>query len=255
MSETKLFHSKVLDHITGYTYVHKILSYVVSFSIVNYIYTSYVVPLVTLVNSKVLSVAPVTPYLTKFDAFADDLLTKYFDGVIIGYPLKTIQYLEVTFVAPVNNYLIAAHNKYFPETAYTASSDNSAVYTFFLILNEVLKSSRATVSNKSTEISNSLITTYNEELNSTKGSNLIAKNIEASYSTATKTFKSLNDDYLQPLKVQTQDYVSEVASSTKSRADHLFAEAKQTIDPALESLNAKGASLVNGSAAVVSASA
>lgn len=55
--------------------------------------------------------------------------------------------------------------------------------------------------NKSIEIQQDLVATYNKELQSTdpKG-NLIGKNLQASYNTASKTINKLNDDYLTPLK-------------------------------------------------------
>ncbi|ABN65825.1 predicted protein [Scheffersomyces stipitis CBS 6054] len=250
----KLFHSKLAAHISSYTPVAQILSYLATISIVSYAYKAYVVPAIDVVNTKVLSQAPVSPYLSAVDAKADSLLSTYFDGYIIGLPLKTVSYVDSTYVKPTNDYLIAAHNKYFPETAYSAKASSGSVETFAAVINSIFTSLKTKVSSKSSEISTSLISTYNAELSTTKEGSLIAKNLEASYNTATKTIKTLNDDYIQPLKIQTQGYVAEVTSSTRSKADSLISEAKSTINPALQTISEK-TTLLNGSAPVVSASA
>ncbi|KAK6197876.1 uncharacterized protein RJT21DRAFT_53031 [Scheffersomyces amazonensis] len=240
---TKAFQSKTIPHILSYPIVSYIVSTVLSISIINYVYTTYVVQLTDFIKSKVLSIEPIYTYLSFADSKIDDSIT-YGDKLVVEYP---IHYVKVT-----NDTLVSLNDKYIKEEIKIKEEVKDEFTRFFYILNSILINVKGKINSSTSKISSGLVDTYNSELSASKTNGYISKNLEASINTATKTIKNLNDEFITPLKNQTTDYLDQVATTTKTKADTFINEAKQNI---ISPLNGKVESALNGSAPVVSASA
>ena len=171
-----------------------------------------------------------------------------FDKYILEIPVQTINSFGKTYVTPVENKLINLNNKYLNTAIEVKTRSEGEFYKVVETVQQVLINLKNFTFNKSIEIQQDLVATYNKELQSTdpKG-NLIGKNLQASYNTASKTINKLNDDYLTPLKNQTQDYVDQFATQTKQRADEFINDAKQKVSPKLNELK-ESAPIVSASA-------
>ncbi|ODV77216.1 uncharacterized protein CANTADRAFT_91685 [Suhomyces tanzawaensis NRRL Y-17324] len=251
------FHSKSVDHILSYSYVDALVKFLLSFSLINYVYSQLAVPAWDLVNRNIVS-ANLFIYkpLARADAVVDQqVLSHLVDEVALGYPTKYAHHVNVTYLKPTNDYLYdRVVNKYLPVAEYKFDEGISEAHRLAAIVSQLVVRLRNQVSDKSQAISKNIVSTYNEEIKSvTQAEPTIYNNLTASYNTATKTLTSLNESHIKPLRAQTQEYVAEVASSTRSKADSLITDAKQTINPALTAANNKGHELLNGS--TISASA
>ena len=218
-----------------------------SFQIVNSIYKSFVLPLIDFVNVNIFSVSPIFDLLSFVDQLINSGLVT-FDKYILEIPVQTINSFGKTYVTPVENKLINLNNKYLNTAIEVKTRSEGEFYKVVETVQQVLINLKNFTFNKSIEIQQDLVATYNKELQSTdpKG-NLIGKNLQASYNTASKTINKLNDDYLTPLKNQTQDYVDQFATQTKQRADEFINDAKQKVSPKLNELK-ESAPIVSASA-------
>ncbi|KAK6460251.1 hypothetical protein DFJ63DRAFT_321006 [Scheffersomyces coipomensis] len=249
MSESvKQFHSKSLDHFLKYSVVSYIVNYIYAITLVKQLYEGYISSILTFINTHLSSIDLIYTNLTFVDATLDSILT-VFDQYVTQFIFKN------KYVSLINNYLISINNSntYVKFDQKFESTESNEFIKFFYIINTILINLKLKINTSTNHISNELISTYNQELKSTTAeANYIAKNIQASYNTGLKTIKSLNDEFITPLKIQTTDYLGEVATSTKIKADSLINEAKQQI---ITPINGKVEGVLNGSAPVVSASA
>lgn len=267
---SKTFTSKTVSHIGSYSYVDLLVSYLLSFSLIAYAYKLVFLPLWSLVNENIISPYPIVhDNLAKVDSLVDGfILSDLLDKWVLTYPIETVKELEAKYIKPTNDYFYdSVVNKYLPKAEYKFDEGIAETKKFFVIINELLLRLKAQVSNTSTEISNDIISTYNSEIQELSKSTENAKsnlksNLTASYNTASKSFTKINEAYIQPIKTQTQGYVTEVATSTKNRADSFISEAKLTFtqtnkqaNAAAEDLSEKATELLNGTTNTISASA
>lgn len=261
---------KSIDHIASYPPVASVTSYALHFSLINYIYTQYL-GLFTLADDKVL-----TPYFGDFlstvDEKFDTLVLGNFDTYVTPY-LPTISTLDdlnpITFtskhvLAPVNTVVYDTADKYLPATAtenkpvfkLSELTETSELSKSIEISKEILSRLSTLITSKLTEISSHLQTTYNEEFEhlsekAEKEVSNVQKHVTASYLTSLKLAQDLNKTYIQPLKAQTQDYVVEVATTTKNRADSLISEAKHGISNSVSSINNKGEEILGQTSSAI----
>lgn len=265
-------YTKSIDHIAAYPPIASIISFALSFSIVSYVYQQFLA-VFDVADKKALS-----PYVGEYLSAADEK----FDSVVLGNVdtyvtpyLPVVSSLEdlnpVTFtskniLAPTNTAVYDLADKYLPATAtenkpvfkLSELTETSEVNKSVAIANELASRVSTLVASKSTEISSHLQSTYKGELESLtekaeKEVSNVQKHVSASYSTSLKLAQEVNNTYIQPLKNQTQDYVVDVATQTKNKADSLIAEAKQGISTSINTVNNKGEEIYN--AATTSSSA
>lgn len=261
---------KSIDHIASYPPVASITSYALQFSLINYIYTQYL-SFITLADDKVL-----TPFFGDFistvDGKFDTLVLGNFDTYVVPY-LPTVSSLDdvnpVTLVsknilAPVNTVVYDTADKYLPATAtenkpvfkLSELTETSELSKSVEIAKEIFSRLTTLITSKLTEISSHLQTTYNEELGALadkteKEVSNVQKHVTASYLTSLKLAQDLNKSYFQPLKAQTQDYVVEVATTTKNKADSLISEAKHGISSSIATVNNKGEEILGSSSSAI----
>ncbi|KAI3404454.1 hypothetical protein KGF56_002751 [Candida oxycetoniae] len=246
----KKFDSKSLNHIHQYSLIQYLQNLTLSFGLLNSIYQQFILPLYQFIQVHLLSISPIYDVATFFDSLTNSLLS-LFDKYFIEIPSTNLDVVAKNYIKPVNKKIIEVNNKYLtPIEKQTEEGVFQIYYTFKSILLNLKKSAFS----KSNEIQKNLVDTYNKELSSTSPEqNVLGKNLQASYNTGLKTFKTLNDDYLTPLKNQTESYV---AKKQKTAVD-LITSTKEKIEPKLNELNQKKDDLLkNGqSSAPVSASA
>lgn len=199
--------------------------------------------MVTFVNAQVLTKSPVYEAANYVDGQAD-LTLSFFDKYFIEIPKTTVDSFSTTYLDVANKKLIEVNNKFLPPI----EKSEGVLSTF----KNIFVNFKNIAFSKSTEIQKNLVDTYNSELSSTKNQNFVGKNIEASYNTAQKTIKTLNEEIITPLKNQTQDYVDQITTQTKNKADEII---KTKVNPKVAELKKKKDVLLNGNSAPVSASA
>ncbi|CUM67168.1 uncharacterized protein PRCAT00004861001 [Priceomyces carsonii] len=277
----KTFSSKSIDHISSYKPIKDTSNFLLSFGVVNYFYQQ-LFSVWSFVNENIIAkYSFILNTLNFVDEKFESIVLGNFDSIVKKLPdlsglYPTTLYSKVTtkistgYLKPTNTFIYNTYDKYLPATATDNKlafkledlKDSSEITKFFKILNEFLTRSRLYVSTKSGEVSGKIVSSFNQEKDSLKEkSDGLSKNVIASYNTGYKTLKNLNEEYIKPLKSQTQGYVVEVATSTKNKADSLLSDAKLQINPKLNNISAKGEELLNGkstsngSIPVVSASA
>lgn len=268
----KTFSSKCKAHLESYSVVKKLESFVLSFALFQAL-TTYVVAISTYLNDKVLSRFPfVVQQLTYLDETLDALFLGNFDKVLASaakkaqdseqlvlsykkkgqdtlstYKKKTEDAVGV-YLKPVNEYAASTVDKVLPkvkDAAHKAEKKEkeaeNEISKSIEIVNETYSRSKGLLSAKSQDISNTVLTTYNKEFDSSKEKNYYVKVASASVNTGVKLLKSVNSDYIQPLKSTTQNYVSDVAQQTQKKADTVVsngvAEVKKTLNGAAEQTN------------------
>lgn len=231
MSDVKPFQSKTAKHILSYTLVSKIIAWLATFSIVATIYAQLVLPLYTQFVKLISKYDVVAGPLAKADAKTDDVLSSG-DYLLISYPKSKLK--------SVNSKLHTYLDKYLPSKDAKAPVEDE-VAQFVNIVNDFYARVSKVVSDKSAQVSSNVISTYNKEITSNEQASPITKNLQASYNTATKSFQSLNESFIQPLKEQTQEYVAEVAQSTKNK-----------FNTGVKDVQEKKVELANGSAPILS---
>ncbi|CAK9436496.1 uncharacterized protein LODBEIA_P10540 [Lodderomyces beijingensis] len=246
---SKKFDSKSLQHLNSYSLVKEVEKFTLSFSLINSFYTRFFLPIYQFITINLLSVSPIYDVATFFDQFTNGLLS-IFDKYAIDAPLETLDTVNKSYVTPVNKKIIEVNNQYLVPVKIEA--EDSVFQVYYTVKNILLKLKDNAFS-KSNEIQKNLVDTYNKELSSASpDQTVIGKNLLASYNTGYKAFQTINDDYLTPLKKQTEDFVA----NGQKKAESLLNNTKQKIEPKLNEYNEKKDELLNGqSAPVVSASA
>lgn len=263
---SKTFTSTSLDHIKSYPLVAKLKDYLLSFTLVaalstyavaltNYIYTNvlvklpYVVSLLSFVDAKF--DALVLTNLDKLLALAASykkqgedtvlLYNKKGEDTLALYKKKGEDTVAV-YLKPVNDYASSTVDKVLPKAkdavAKTEATATNEISKSIEIVNDTLERTKDLITNKSSELSNAVISTYNKEFESSPDKNYYAKVASASVSTGVTLLKSVNSDYIQPLKTTSQNYVSEVASQTKAKAEQVVNKTSELAsqEPALNGL-------------------
>lgn len=281
MSETvdkitpnKKFESKSVNHVRSYSLVKQIEGFLLSFSLVNVLY-QYAISVINFANTKLSSVDVVYDSLTFVDEKFDDIVLSKVDWGLkqapsgdqlnpVVYVKKAYNYVNASILRPINNTIYNAGDRVLPATNQENKAafkleefgESSEVSKFFKIVNEFVSRAKTFVSNKSNDVSNNLISTYNDELNTMKDdASLYKKKLVASYNTGYRFMSDVNN--------QTQEYVADVATTTRNKADSLISDAKQgisAINGKANEIRNENAELLNGSSnsnqvPVVSASA
>lgn len=269
---SKAFTSKTKAHLESYSVVKKLQSTLLSFQLVQAV-TTYVVALSNYFNDQVISRFP---FVVRQLSFADETL----DGVVLGnfdkalavasqkakqgedlaisYKKKGEDTLSAykkkgedavgVYLKPVNDYASSTVDKVLPKVKNAAKKAEkkekqaeNEISKSIEIVNDTYSRSKDLLSNKSQDISNTVLSTYNKEFDSSKEKNYYVKVASASVTTGVKLLKSVNSDYIQPLKSTTQSYVTDVALQTQKKADDVVsngvAEVKKTINGAAEQTN------------------
>lgn len=269
---SKAFTSKTKAHLESYSVVKKLHSYLLSFQLVQAV-TTYVIALSNYFNDQVISRFP---FVVRQLSFADETL----DGVVLGnfdkalavasqkakqgedlaisYKKKGEDTLSAykkkgenavgVYLKPVNDYASSTVDKVLPKvknaTKKAEKKEKQAeneISKSIEIVNDTYSRSKDLLSTKSLDISNTVLSTYNKEFDSSKEKNYYVKVASASVTTGVKLLKSVNSDYIQPLKSTTQSYVTDVALQTQKRADDVVsngvAEVKKTINGTAEQTN------------------
>lgn len=249
---------KSVEHVAGYPIVKGVKDYALSYSLISYVYQQ-----VYLITGFVFAnfVAPfpiVKENLTWVDTQVDLVVLSRVDLVVDRanefHPVSTV---EKKYLAPANSYIYNTVDKYLPSSATENKAtfkleelkESSEISKFFKILNETYSRSKQLATSKSTEVTNTVSESYNKEVAALENvSGNLQKKAVASYNTLIKLVQDVNNSYIQPLRNQTQDYVVDVATTTKSKADSFIADAKNGIKPRVEQATAKGQELLNGAA-------
>ncbi|EDK47596.1 hypothetical protein PVL30_000035 [Lodderomyces elongisporus] len=246
---SKKFDSKALHHINQYSLVQYLQHLTLSFSLFKAIYEQFVLPLYSFITVNLLSISPIYDVATFADSLTNASLS-IFDKYAIDLPLQTSNTIEKQYIKPVNKRIIEVNNKYLTPLK---EEGEDGVFQIYYTVKSILYNLTSSAFSKSTEIQKNIVDTYNQELKSTPPQqNVIGKNIQATYSTSIKTIKTLNDDYLTPLKNQTH----EIVANGQKKAESLINNTKEKyVEPKLNELNQKKDDLLNGNAPAVSASA
>lgn len=240
------FNSKTFHHINQYSLINHVTSFILSIGLFNSIYTSFILPLVDLINTYILSIVPIYNLLSYLDNLYFQILI-LFDKYFLEIPLQTLNSIGKTYINPIDDKLIQFNNQYLKPIEVKSTRE---VYNIFITIQEILINLKDFTFNKSVEIQKNIVETYNQELqsNGNESSNVIGKNLTASYNTASKTINKLNDDYLTPLKLQTQDYVDQFTTQTKQRADEIINDAKSKVAPKINDIKDSVPTTVSASA-------
>lgn len=240
------FNSKTIHHINQYSLVNQITGFILSIGVFNSIYTSFILPLYDFVNNNIFSITPIYNILSYVDNLYYQILI-LFDKYFLEIPLETLNSIGKTYINPIDDKLIELNNKYLKPIETKSSKE---FYNIVYTIQEVLINLKNFTFDKSSQIQKNIVDTYNEELqsNSNESSNVIGKNLTASYHTASKTITKLNDDYITPLKLQTQDYVDQFTTQTKQRADEFINDAKSKVVPKINEIKESVPTTVSASA-------
>lgn len=258
---SKAFSSKSKAHFESYSVVKHLQSYLLSFLLFQAV-TTYVVALSNYFNDQVLSRFPfVVRQLSSADETLDRLVLSNFDKALavasqkakqgedlaLSYKKKGEDVVSV-YLKPVNEYASSTVDKVLPKVKDAAKKAEkkekqaeNEISKSIEIVNDTYSRSKDLFTTKSQDISNTVLTTYNKEFDSSKEKNYYVKVASASVTTGVKLLKSVNSDYIQPLKSTTQSYVTDVAQQTHKKADDVVsngvAEVKKTINGAAEQTN------------------
>lgn len=263
------FTSKSISHISKYQLVQKISYFLLSFTLLNFLYQQVLTATNLIIENIVVPYKFIYDNLTWIDNKFDSIILTRVDKVVGFLPdvtkytpfkvyHRTEELLEEKYLKPTNEFIYNSYDKYLPATV----TENKTVFKlneltelsefnkFFIIVNEFLSRFRVFVFNKSNEASHTLVSKYNNEVNVLNEEYTgLSKNVVASYKTSVGVVKDLNNEYFKPLKSQTQDYVVEVATNTKNKADNFISEAKQQITPRIDAFAGTSQEIVDNAAA------
>lgn len=270
----KRFESKSINHIRSYSFTKQTEGFLLSFSLVNIVY-QYAISVINFANTKLSSVGVIYDSLTFVDEKFDAIVLSKVDWGLeqapsgdqlnpVVYAKGAYNYVNASILRPINNIIYKAGDKVLPATAQENKAafkleeldESSEVSKFFKIINEFVSRAKTFVSNKSNDVSSNLISTYNDELNTMKDdASVYKKKLVASYNAGYRFMSDVNN--------QTQEYVADVATTTRNKADSFISDAKQgisSINSKANEIRNESAELLNGSSnsnqvPVVSASA
>ncbi|CAN3367090.1 hypothetical protein DICA3_F07404 [Diutina catenulata] len=221
--------SKTVQHVLSYPLVKQLVDFLLSFSLINYLYTQ-LLPVYNLINQNVVS--KFLPIIKPVDERADQVLTDVVDKTIIPQGEKyvssikeTANYPLKTYVKPANDFTVEQIHKYLPNQTLKIDSNLNELEKSVEIAKQLGTSLYNTVKAKSTEVSNDVLSTYKKEVATSKDNNTISKNITAGVNTATKSYET----YVKPIQEQTTAVFNDVTQKGKARAEELVDQAKSNI--------------------------
>lgn len=276
---SKTFTSKSAEHIASYPLVKSTTSFVFQFRLFA-VLAAYILALVNFTFDYLLSNFPaLKDYFIVFDQTFNDNVLATVDslvGVADGYYKKSSEYASSTlkkfdeviaenkkqsqetlssikknasdkvssYLKPVNEFASSSVDKVLPKSKKKAAEAKDEVENEISksieIVNDTIERSKDLILSKSSEISNSVLSTYNKEFDAASEKNYYVKVASASVHTGVTLLKNVNNDIIQPLKTSTQSYVSESVAQAEKKAENLTSKAKEYVAS-------------NGSAPVVSA--
>lgn len=178
-------------------------------------------------------------YINTYKLVGDDYKKKAVD-IAGAYKKKGEDTISV-YLKPVNEYASTTVDKVLPkvkEAGETAQAEvSNELHKSIEIVNDTLNRSKHLISAKSNEISNSVISTYNQKFDSAATENYFVKVASASINTGVTLIKSVNLDYIQPLKETTQTYAQEATAPIKEKAQELSQTAADTSSSIVSNLS------------------
>lgn len=221
MVAAKKYSSPSITHIKSYTIVSEVSKYFSRFEIITYLFGQ-----VTLLLGYVLDIVSKYPLIIDNFAYVDNLFNTlvldnfdYLKNLLVNY-YNTAVTTYNTYGENFNKIYLEKVNQYLHiSNSLTLAKDESKVYQFLSISNYGLVSSKNIVINNSNSLSNYLLGLINSQLEANKDGNVLVKYYTVTYNVANQIYVDLNQNYLTPIKNQTTDYVQDVASQTKYKAD------------------------------------
>lgn len=142
------------------------------------------------------------------------------------------------YLKPVNDYAASTVDKVLPKGTETAACEGSSELSKSIgIVNDTLARSKHLLSAKSNEISNTVIATYNEQFDAAAAHNYYAKVAAASINTGVSLLKTVNLDYLQPIKESTQTFAQEAAAPIRDKAQKVSQSVENSTNGVLSALS------------------
>ncbi|KAI5954878.1 hypothetical protein KGF57_003903 [Candida theae] len=225
-TKAKQFDSKTIQHINSYPLVKDIEQLVLSISLVQVIHQQLVVPIYNFLITNILTISPIYEVAGLFDGLSLYALG-IFDYFFIELPNYFISLIVNNFIKPINQHIIHINNQFLKPVENEA--EDSLFQIYYTLKSIVLNATSVAYSNAN-EIQSHIVSTFNQELKATsKDKSTLEKNLTASYNTGVKTVKTINDDYIVPLKNQTQEFVS----NGRKNAESFIKETRDKIEPKL----------------------
>ncbi|CAD1810406.1 hypothetical protein FOB58_001450 [Candida parapsilosis] len=222
----KKFDSKTLQHVNNYSLVKQLEQLILSISIFQSIYQQFILPVYQFLIGNVLTISPIYEVAQIFDGLNLYALG-IFDHFFIDLPNKVINFTTANFIKPVNQQIIHINNAFLKPVENEAED---SIFQIYYTIKSIVLNITGVAYSKSNEIQHQIVSTYNQELKSTPANkSYLEKNLTASYNTGVKTVKVLNDDYIVPLKNQTQEFVT----NGKKNAEVFLKETRDKIEPRL----------------------
>ncbi|CCG20442.1 hypothetical protein CORT_0A00490 [Candida orthopsilosis Co 90-125] len=229
---TKKFDSKSLQHVNNYSLVKQLEQLILSISLFKTIHQQFVLPIYQFLITNVLSISPIYEIADLVDGFNLYFLG-VFDHLFIDLPNKVINFVVVNFIKPINQQIIHVNNTFLKPVENEAED---SIFQIYYTIKSIVYNATSTAFSKSNEIQHQILSTYNQELSSTPANkSYLEKNLTASYNTGVKTVKTLNDDFIVPLKNQTQEFVT----NGKKNAESFLKETRDKIEPKLNNAAAE----------------
>lgn len=172
--------------------------------------------------------AIVTPYKQKGDA----VVAKAQD-VALSFRKRGEDTVGV-YLKPVNDYAVLTVDKVLPKLKKAAAESKQAAENelakLLEIVNDTFERSKDLLTSKLSELQNAVIATYNKEFDAAPEKNYYAKVATASVSTGVQLLKSVNLDYIQPLRASTQSLVSDTIATTETQAQAGVEKAQELVN-------------------------
>lgn len=255
MTQTQ-FQSKAVPHILNYDLVATLLHFALSYSAINYIMSKVLAPSWSIFNSRVLSVEPVKSKAVKVDEMFDKyVLSETVDAQILPRSHQIVDASLATIsriVAPFNRFIAyTVFNNVLRTSPPKLGKDEMQIHYSATLLYALIVNIRELFWKTQENVAHSLSETYQQEVETAKSkvSHPVAQNLSASYNTATKSLHSLNESVIQPLRAQTQDIVSDMATATRNRASQVGHHTQTVVNGAVHNAEAK----LSGTSTIVSA--
>lgn len=230
----KLFESKALQHVYSYEFVHKLVTYVLSYSILNYIYQQLVV-----VYAKINQLI-ITPYLSPYLSLVDGKLNSLLTNVD-NLGLKSFNLLKFT-----NDESFKKLNQLFPDDKYALKNSSELEKSIEIFKQFLTRFYKFTIT-QSNEVSKQIVDTYSQQVKENDG-NIVVKNFNAGVNTANITFET----YIKPLQTKTTDlindgktYLNDVTTQTKTKINDVTTQTKTKITDVTTQTKTKAQEVLN----------
>lgn len=162
------------------------------------------------------------------------------EDVVATYKKKGEDVVE-PYLKPVNEYASNTVDKVLPKVKDSAAkaekSAKNEIGKLIDIVNDTYERSKDLIVSKKDDLTKTVTSTYNKEFDAAPEKNYYIKVASASVSTGITLLRNVNSEYIQPLKTQTQSYVTDVAAQTKSKALEVVAKGQEAVEKNTPTLN------------------